>query len=121
MISQEKSVEKSNAKKHIETRDSTTSNFSLLIKPIGSFSYSEKHGFVGNAEYVMLSGQLSNQQQTLTSENTNAESRTKHKIVQTQTSKASMSQKIIATKRTLPIWLYPLLVLSFSFVSLSFR
>lgn len=57
IVSGEKSLEKLKTMTHAEVKDSMLSNFSTLIKPIGHFSYSEKNGFSGDAEYLMLTGQ----------------------------------------------------------------
>lgn len=109
LTNSERKVEKTDIKKQVQTTDSTSSNFSLLIKPIGSFTYSEQYGFVGNAEYIMLKGQSFNKQQTSISEKTKAESYSERKMKQVQKTKASVSDKRVAVKRTLPSWLYLLL------------
>lgn len=106
---QEKTNEKTTFKRQEETIDSTSAHFSMLIKPIGTFAYSDLYGFIGNAEYIFLNGQSMKRQQTLRSEKTKTESNTYKKVGQSKKNKAAMRERAIVIKNTLPRWLYLLL------------
>ncbi len=119
-LKQEKIVIESNAERQFSQTDSNSTHYSLLIKPKGNFTYNEKTGFNGSAEYVSLNGYTSHYAKRHQQEKSASKIKQEKSLQQVQKQVLRAKHKQVESKKTWPIylhliWLLPIVALFYRY------